>query len=61
MTPEDLVRCTKVITRATAKSVAAGISYKQDDIIGAANLARSSIFDMLHVTKVVINIFQIIF
>lgn len=52
VTPEDLVRCTKAITKATAKSVSAGISNKQDDIIAAANLARSSIFDMLLICKV---------
>lgn len=34
VTAEDLIRCTKAITTATAKSVAAGISNKQDDIIG---------------------------
>lgn len=51
VTAEDLVRCTKAITKATAKSVAAGISNKQDDIIAAANLARKSISDMLIICK----------
>ncbi|CAG9763893.1 unnamed protein product [Ceutorhynchus assimilis] len=48
---EDLVRCTKGITSATAKSVAAGISNKQDDIIAAANLSRKAISDMLITCK----------
>lgn len=47
-----MVRCTKDITKATAKAVSAGISNKQDDIIAAANLARKSIFDMLIICKV---------
>ncbi|KAJ8935035.1 hypothetical protein NQ314_013060 [Rhamnusium bicolor] len=51
VTAEDLIRCTKSITNATAKSVAAGISNKQDDIISAANLARRSISDMLIICK----------
>jgi talin len=51
VTAEDLIRCTKGITKATAKSVAAGISNKQDDIIAAANLARKSISDMLIICK----------
>ncbi|KAJ8958588.1 hypothetical protein NQ318_016309 [Aromia moschata] len=51
VTAEDLIRCTKAITNATAKSVAAGISNKQDDIIAAANLARKSISDMLIICK----------
>ncbi|CAH0550425.1 unnamed protein product [Brassicogethes aeneus] len=48
---EDLVRCTKAITNATAKCVSAGISNKQDDIISAANLSRRSISDMLIICK----------
>ncbi|KAJ8983101.1 hypothetical protein NQ317_001844 [Molorchus minor] len=51
VTAEDLIRCTKAITNATAKSVSAGISNKQDDIIAAANLARKSISDMLIICK----------
>ena len=51
VTPEDLVRCTKGITTATAKAVAAGNSCKQDDIIAAANLGRKSISDMLAICK----------
>lgn len=57
VTPEDLIRCTKAITKATAKSVAAGISNKQDDIIAAANMSRSAIFDMLYICKVIL-VFQ---
>lgn len=51
VTAEELIRCTKSITNATAKSVAAGISNKQDDIIAAANLSRKAISDMLITCK----------
>lgn len=51
MTAEDLIRCTKSITNSTAKSVAAGISNKQDDIIAAANMSRKAISDMLIICK----------
>lgn len=51
-TPEELVRCTKSITVATAKAVAAGNSCKQDDIIVAANVGRKAISDMLTICKV---------
>lgn len=51
VTPEDLVRCTKSITLATAKAVSAGNSCKQDDIIAAANMGRKSISDMLTICK----------
>lgn len=50
-TPEDLVRCTKSITVATAKAVAAGNSCKQEDIIVAANMGRKAISDMLTTCK----------
>ncbi|KRT81226.1 hypothetical protein AMK59_5662, partial [Oryctes borbonicus] len=50
-TPEDIIRCTKAITKATAKSVSAGISNKQDDIISAANMSRKAISDMLTIVK----------
>ncbi|KAI4466980.1 huntingtin interacting protein 1 [Holotrichia oblita] len=50
-TPEDIIRCTKAITKATAKSVSAGISNKQDDIISAANMSRKAISDMLVIVK----------
>lgn len=46
-----MIRCTKCITNSTAKSVAAGISNKQDDIIAAANMSRKSISDMLITCK----------
>lgn len=52
ITPEDIVRCTKAITKATAKCVSAGISNKQDDIIAAANMSRKAISDMLVIVKV---------
>ncbi|EEB19421.1 Talin-2, putative [Pediculus humanus corporis] len=50
-TPEDLVRCTKPITTATARAVAAGNSGKQDDAIVAANVGRKAISDMLSICK----------
>ncbi|XP_044738316.1 talin-1 isoform X2 [Chrysoperla carnea] len=50
-TPEELVRCTKAITVATAKAVAAGNSNKQEDIIQAANIGRKAISDMLIICK----------
>jgi len=46
------VRCTKSITVATAKAVAAGNSCKQEDIIVAANMGRKAISDMLTTCKV---------
>ncbi|XP_014254779.1 talin-1 isoform X2 [Cimex lectularius] len=49
--PEMLVRCTKPITLATARAVAAGNSCKQEDIIVAANMGRKAISDMLTVCK----------
>lgn len=50
--PEMLVRCTKPITLATARAVAAGNSCKQEDIIVAANMGRKAVSDMLTVCKV---------
>lgn len=50
-TPEELVRCTKAITMATAKAVAAGNSNRQEDIIQAANMGRKAISDMLIICK----------
>lgn len=52
VSPEDLVRCAKPITQATAKAVAAGNSGKQDDIIVAANMGRKAISEMLTICKV---------
>lgn len=49
--PEDLVRCTKSITVATAKAVAAGSSGKQDDIIMAADMGRKAIVELLAICK----------
>ncbi|XP_073980591.1 talin_middle and talin-RS domain-containing protein rhea isoform X4 [Rhodnius prolixus] len=49
--PEMLVRCTKPITLATARAVAAGNSCKQEDIIVAANMGRKAVSDMLTVCK----------
>lgn len=53
VTAEDLLRCTKSITQATAKAVAAGNSNKQDDIIAASNMGRKAISDMLVICKVI--------
>ncbi|XP_054280659.1 talin-2 isoform X2 [Macrosteles quadrilineatus] len=50
-TAEELVRCTKPITLATAKAVHAGNSCKQEDIIVAANMGRKAISDMLTICK----------
>ncbi|KAK2834487.1 hypothetical protein Q7C36_015188 [Tachysurus vachellii] len=50
-TPEELIRMTKGITVATAKSVAAGNSGQQEDVIATANLSRKAISDMLLTCK----------
>ncbi|KAG1695569.1 Talin-1 [Nymphon striatum] len=50
-TAEELIRCTKPVTLATAKAVAAGNSGKQDDIIVASNMGRKAIFDLLTISK----------
>lgn len=52
-TVEELVRCTKPITMATAKAVSAGNSGKQEDVIVAANMGRKAISDLLTVCKVI--------
>lgn len=54
-TPEELMRCTKAITLATAKAVAAGNSCKQEDFIIAANMGRKAISDMLTICKSLSN------
>ncbi|XP_053498219.1 talin-2 [Ictalurus furcatus] len=50
-TPEELIRMTKGITVATAKSVAAGNSGQQEDVIATANLSRKAVSDMLLTCK----------
>lgn len=55
-TVEELIRCTKPITMATAKAVSAGNSGKQEDIIVAANMGRKAISDLLTVCRVINNI-----
>ena len=50
-TPEDLIRVTKNVTVATAKSVAAGTSNSQADITAAANIGRRAISEMLIVCR----------
>lgn len=57
-TPEELIRMTKGITVATAKSVAAGNSGQQEDVIATANLSRKAISDMLLTCKVLIALGQ---
>lgn len=57
-TPEELIRMTKGITVATAKSVAAGNSGQQEDVIATANLSRKAISDMLLTCKVLITFTQ---
>ncbi|KAL5020158.1 hypothetical protein ScPMuIL_003050 [Solemya velum] len=52
---EDLIRFTKPITAATAKAVAAGNSCRQEDVIGAANMGRKAISDLLGVCKASAN------
>lgn len=49
---------TKGITVATAKSVAAGNSGQQEDVIATANLSRKAISDMLLTCKVLIVLAQ---
>lgn len=51
-TPEELVRCTRQMTVATARAVAAGNSSKQDQLTAAANLGRKTVADLLHAAKV---------
>ncbi|XP_031702749.1 talin-2 isoform X2 [Anarrhichthys ocellatus] len=50
-TPEEFIRMTKGITKATAKAVAAGNSARQEDVIHTANLSRKAISDMLTTCK----------
>lgn len=57
-TPEELIRMTKGITVATAKSVAAGNSGQQEDVIATANLSRKAVSDMLLTCKVLIALAQ---
>lgn len=54
-TYEDLLRCTKPITLATSKAVAAGNSCKQEDVIVAANMGRKAVFDLLVTCKASAN------
>ncbi|CAB0031459.1 unnamed protein product [Trichogramma brassicae] len=51
ITPEDLIKCTKNITTCTAKTVAAGNSCKQEDIIAAANMGRRLINELFMIYK----------
>ncbi|XP_030222716.1 talin-2 isoform X2 [Gadus morhua] len=50
-TPEEFIRMTKGITKATAKAVAAGNSTQQEDVIATANLSRKVVSDMLATCK----------
>ena len=51
-TAVDLVRATKGVTLATAKTVAAGTSLKQADIIEATNLGRKQCIELMEVPQV---------
>lgn len=50
-TPEELIGFTKHITSATAKTVAAGNSCRQEDVIAAANMGRKAVCDLLGACK----------
>ncbi|XP_037295734.1 LOW QUALITY PROTEIN: talin-1-like [Manduca sexta] len=50
-TPEELIRCTRQMTVATAKVVAAGNANKQDQLTAAANLGRKTVVDLLVACK----------
>ncbi|XP_041983893.1 talin-1 isoform X2 [Aricia agestis] len=52
--PEELVRCTRLMTAATARAVAAGGASGaggQDQLTAAANLGRKTVVDMLTAAK----------
>jgi talin len=49
--PEDLIRAAKQITLATSKSIGAGNSLRQEDIIAAANMGRKAVSDLLYVCR----------
>lgn len=46
---EELMRCTRLMTAATARAVAAS---GQDQLVAAANLGRRTVLDMLAAAKV---------
>ncbi|KAL0859340.1 hypothetical protein ABMA27_011134 [Loxostege sticticalis] len=50
-TAEELVRCTRQMTTATARAVAAGNANKQDQLTAAANLGRKTVVDLLVACK----------
>ncbi|KPJ17353.1 Talin-1 [Papilio machaon] len=53
-TPEELVRCTRLMTAATARAVAAGSAAgagSQDQLTAAANLGRKTVVDMMVAAK----------
>ncbi|CAH0698118.1 unnamed protein product [Spodoptera exigua] len=50
-TPEELIRCTRQMTVATARAVSAGNANKQDQLTAAANLGRKTVVDLLVVCK----------
>uniref|UniRef100_A0A0N5BME0 FERM domain-containing protein n=1 Tax=Strongyloides papillosus TaxID=174720 RepID=A0A0N5BME0_STREA len=47
----DMVRATKSVNEAANKAINASSTLKQDDMIGAANLSRQAISDLLSVTS----------
>ncbi|XP_047038265.1 talin-1 isoform X7 [Helicoverpa zea] len=50
-TPEELIRCTRQMTVATARAVSAGNANKQDQLTAAANLGRKTVVDLLVICK----------
>lgn len=60
-TPEELIRCTRQMTVATAKAVAAGNANKQDQLTAAANLGRKTVVDLLVACKVYLVLLEAYF
>lgn len=52
VTPEQFIRAINAVTLATAKSVSAGNSTRQEDITAAANMSRSAMTEMMRSCKV---------
>ena len=51
--PQNLIKATKGITLALAKTVSAGNSCKQVEVAAAANLSRKSVTELLQTAKAV--------
>lgn len=52
VTPEQFIRAINAVTLATAKTVSAGNSTRQEDITAAANMSRSAMTEMMRSCKV---------